>query len=183
MDTVVQRHTLYRFWDSSEQLLYIGISGSPETRWRAHGRDKPWWRDVCRVTVEHFDNRADLEAAEIAAIREEKPRHNVTHNGGKAYKRRVRKAIPQHTCAAGKRTSPRRLTLIYQEPCDAHTTVTPSPVLDRRECHCANGWHVPGSGPARPCIHCSRGDELILRLREQGSRMAEIWPLRSEGRS
>jgi hypothetical protein len=38
---------------------------------------KPWWRDVVRVTLEHFDDRGTAEGAERRAIRKESPLYNV----------------------------------------------------------------------------------------------------------
>lgn len=74
--------TLYRFFDANDVLLYVGITNDAGTRWRNHSRKKGWWREVCRVRVEHFDSRAEVEAAEKAAIIAEAPVHNVQHNGG-----------------------------------------------------------------------------------------------------
>lgn len=116
-----KRYTLYRFWDRSGRLLYVGVTGDPETRWRTHGGRKTWWREVCRVTVEHFGDRLSLESAEIAAIDAEAPKYNVIHNRGRGYVRKVRAARVVHTCAAGKESPPggRTLTLMWQEPCEA----------------------------------------------------------------
>lgn len=79
-------HTLYRFWNADDVLLYIGITGDPATRWGQHGEDKGWWREVSRVTVQHFADRRGLEDAEVAAIRTEHPVHNTLH--------RVRATVP-----------------------------------------------------------------------------------------
>lgn len=71
---------LYRFYDNQDNLLYIGITNSPQARWNNHRNDKSWFKHVVRSTMEHFATRAELEAAEIQAIQTEKPRHNVTHS-------------------------------------------------------------------------------------------------------
>jgi excisionase family DNA binding protein len=73
-------HALYRFYDAHDRLLYVGLTANPGSRWQAHSHDKPWWAQVARVTVEHFDGREEVEAAEVAAIKTEKPLHNVAHN-------------------------------------------------------------------------------------------------------
>jgi hypothetical protein len=76
---VAKQFTLYRFWNEAGELLYVGLSGKPGARWSAHRRTQSWWREVCRVTVEHFDNHYDLAGAEVAAIKSEKPKYNVRH--------------------------------------------------------------------------------------------------------
>lgn len=74
-------HVLYRFFAADESLLYVGITCDVGRRWDRHSRDKPWWTEMTRSTVEHFDTREAVLAAEEAAIRAEKPRYNVRHNG------------------------------------------------------------------------------------------------------
>lgn len=72
--------TLYRFFDSTGALLYVGITATPGARWKKHAADKSWWTDVTTATVEHHPTREAVEAAERQAIRTEYPRHNVVHN-------------------------------------------------------------------------------------------------------
>lgn len=80
MGRMKSNHILYRFYDSEDTLLYIGITGDPMNRWSGHSHDKTWYRDVARSSMEHFESRGALAAAEIHAIRTEKPRYNRTHN-------------------------------------------------------------------------------------------------------
>jgi hypothetical protein len=70
---------LYRFFDEDGDLMYVGISLDPTSRFRSHRRDKPWWTEVHSITLEHFPDRAAVERAEIEAIRAERPRHNIAH--------------------------------------------------------------------------------------------------------
>lgn len=73
--------SLYRFFDESERLLYVGVTSVP--RWDGgHRRDKPWWTQVHKATVEHFDERTVALTAERYAIKTEGPEHNVVHNNG-----------------------------------------------------------------------------------------------------
>ena len=72
--------TLYRFFDAAGVLLYVGITGDAATRWKAHSKAKGWWPQVATVKVEHFAARPDVEAAEVAAIKAERPVFNVVHN-------------------------------------------------------------------------------------------------------
>jgi hypothetical protein len=75
------RTALYRAFDSTGTLLYVGISGSPEKRWVHHSENKAWWPEVARVEVAWHDSRAEALWHESEAIRAEKPRHNIQHNG------------------------------------------------------------------------------------------------------
>lgn len=70
-------HVLYRFYSATGQLLYVGITWNPPTRFQSHRRTKSWWRDVAGITIEHYDSRSDLENAERRAIQVERPLHNV----------------------------------------------------------------------------------------------------------
>lgn len=58
---------MYRFFDLDDDLLYIGIAGND------HAKEKAWWPQVTRSTMEHFPSREAALAAERAAITEERP--------------------------------------------------------------------------------------------------------------
>lgn len=73
-----RRTALYRLFDQQGQLLYAGIAYTPEQRWLQHAVDKPWWKLVARRVVEWHPDRAEAEAAERKAIREEAPLYNAT---------------------------------------------------------------------------------------------------------
>jgi predicted GIY-YIG superfamily endonuclease len=73
-------HALYRFYDASDVLLYVGITVDPGARFKKHGGDKPWWSEVDRISIDHFATRQEALAAERKAIKEEQPLHNVIHN-------------------------------------------------------------------------------------------------------
>lgn len=74
--------TLYRFFDADDVLLYVGIAGNPGRRFNEHNKDKDWWSQVARSTMEHHpDRHAALEAERLAIIAE-RPLHNVVHNTG-----------------------------------------------------------------------------------------------------
>lgn len=68
--------TLYRLYDNRGRLLYVGISLSALLRLRQH-RQKGWWPKTTRCTFEHFPSRKLAAAAELRAIRDEKPRFNI----------------------------------------------------------------------------------------------------------
>lgn len=73
-------HALYRFFDATGRLLYIGITMNPANRWDRHSDDKPWWSQVARIAIETLPSRADALDAERRAIQAEQPLHNVIHN-------------------------------------------------------------------------------------------------------
>ena len=70
---------LYRLWNSSDDLLYVGISKSALTRLGQHQRSQPWADEICRITIERFDTRGQAETAEVEAIAAERPKYNVRH--------------------------------------------------------------------------------------------------------
>lgn len=72
---------LYRAFDASDDLLYIGVSMCPDRRWVQHATNKLWFRDVAKLTFEHYTDRASVLVAERKAIVAEKPRYNTVHNG------------------------------------------------------------------------------------------------------
>lgn len=73
---------LYRYYDTKDRLLYVGISIHAAVRMSGHRRHRreTWWKEVAHVAVEHLDGtRADAERIEAAAIRSERPRYNIVH--------------------------------------------------------------------------------------------------------
>jgi predicted GIY-YIG superfamily endonuclease len=71
---------LYRIWGEADQLLYVGISNDFGRRWREHASKQPWWAEKRRLTVdEWFESGQKAGAAEITAIRGEKPKYNKRH--------------------------------------------------------------------------------------------------------
>lgn len=77
---MTKQTALYRLYDLSDELIYVGISTDPSTRWSYHAGEKTWWPQVARKTVEWFPLRSEAEQAEIAAIAKEGPRYNVAHS-------------------------------------------------------------------------------------------------------
>lgn len=73
------RTAVYRLYDDSGGLLYIGCADDPEVRFEQH-LSKSWWRSVSRTSLEWYDTRTEALAAEAAAIADEAPEWNVVHN-------------------------------------------------------------------------------------------------------
>lgn len=73
-----ERTCVYRLYDANDVLLYVGITTDTAVRWQAHSTSK-WWPNVARKDVTWYAKRTDAEAAEIAAIKAERPAHNRAH--------------------------------------------------------------------------------------------------------
>lgn len=73
-------HYLYKHYDKSGQLLYVGITNNLRVRHVAHKRDSFWFLDIARFKSNKFDTKREAVAAEIEAIRELRPLHNVTYS-------------------------------------------------------------------------------------------------------
>jgi len=75
-------HQLYRHFDSKDNLLYIGISINAVNRLRGHQKASEWYKYIFKVTIQNYPSRAELEDAEIKAINDENPSHNVIRYNG-----------------------------------------------------------------------------------------------------
>lgn len=76
MSNSTQKTTLYRYFDSEGQLLYVGITGDNTKRQSQHKRNSFWFGLIASATFEHFDTRQEALEAESKAIRTEGPKHN-----------------------------------------------------------------------------------------------------------
>lgn len=93
--------TLYRFFDADGVLLYIGITERGAMRWEDHREEKHWWPAVTSCTLEHFESRLEVEAAERSAIKTERPRFNTNHNRpGQRPRRRLTGEFPEEELRA-----------------------------------------------------------------------------------
>ena len=75
-----KRTMLYRFFDKSGQLLYVGVSSVGPGRWKEHSKGRSWWHEVVSSTIEHYPTRELALLAERSAIRNERPIYNKVHN-------------------------------------------------------------------------------------------------------
>lgn len=73
-------HYLYRHFNKSGKLLYVGISICALERLRQHRDDSTWFDDIATVEIERFATAKEAIAAEIVAIQKEKPLHNRAHS-------------------------------------------------------------------------------------------------------
>lgn len=81
MDKSIQKITLYRYFDSDDRLLYVGITGDNTKRQSQHRRSSFWFGEIAKATFEHYDTRDQAEQAETKAINSEKPMHNIAKRG------------------------------------------------------------------------------------------------------
>lgn len=82
IDNAEQQTALYRHFDATGALLYIGISLNAVARLAQHRRDAHWFASIARIDVQWHPSRSEAEAAEREAIVAERPLHNITHAGG-----------------------------------------------------------------------------------------------------
>lgn len=75
-----RRCAVYRLFNATGDLLYVGVSYDPQARFSAHRASQPWWDDVdvSRTALTWFPYRHAALTAETEAIRIEHPRHNNT---------------------------------------------------------------------------------------------------------
>jgi predicted GIY-YIG superfamily endonuclease len=69
--------SLYRLYGTHTRPLYIGITSDLKVRFATHAALKTWWPEVTRKTVELYAERDVAAAAELEAIKTERPVHNI----------------------------------------------------------------------------------------------------------
>lgn len=74
-------YVLYRLYDRENRLLYVGRTINPAGRLNAHLYRQLWADEVAGATFQRFTDPVTLARAEVEAIRRERPRYNVVHNG------------------------------------------------------------------------------------------------------
>lgn len=72
--------SVYRYYDKSGVLLYVGITSRRTRRQLEHNSDKEWWPFVARQEVDHYPNRVEAEVQERGLIRRYRPPFNKQHN-------------------------------------------------------------------------------------------------------
>jgi len=68
--------TVYRMYDNSNRLLYIGHSESALGRLGEHAEKQAWWPEVKVITLEQYSSYPEMRHAEEMAIQNEEPAHN-----------------------------------------------------------------------------------------------------------
>lgn len=77
-----QQHVLYRFFDASGSLLYVGITRDPSGRFAKHAGTKEWWSEVRRIEMQNLPSKKAVLEAEQVAIDREHPRYNIMLKNG-----------------------------------------------------------------------------------------------------
>jgi predicted GIY-YIG superfamily endonuclease len=67
---------LYRCFDAEGALLYVGISCQALIRFSQH-QSAEWSDRVAKITIKKYPDRRSASAAELEAIKSEKPLHNI----------------------------------------------------------------------------------------------------------
>lgn len=70
--------SLYRYYNSDNRLLYVGISHHPFSRVCQHGYSGKSMTDVAHIELEWFGSREIALSAEALAISREKPIWNIS---------------------------------------------------------------------------------------------------------
>lgn len=68
---------LYRHYDGSGNLLYVGISYSVLKRLSEHSNKAFWFPQIRRIEIEHYTDRKAAVIAERRAIDTENPKYNL----------------------------------------------------------------------------------------------------------
>lgn len=74
-------HYVYRFFDASDRLLYIGCTLDWKRRENEHRWYTPWSDDIAHCEVVRYPDQASALLAEEEAIKAESPVHNAMYNG------------------------------------------------------------------------------------------------------
>lgn len=77
------KSSVYWHYDAAGRLLYVGMSGTHMSRLHAHKSSSPWYYEVARIELEHFETKDEALRVESLAIFSEKPIYNKVHNVGK----------------------------------------------------------------------------------------------------
>lgn len=77
IDRLAGATVVYRHYDATDALLYVGIANRLKKRTAQHRRKSTWFHLVVRTTEVTFATRSEALVEELRAIREERPQFNV----------------------------------------------------------------------------------------------------------
>lgn len=89
-------HVVYRMFDATGRLLYVGMTGELGKRLSSHA-DKVWFLAVATITFERYPNYAEAALAEQEAISTESPLHNKVGLSKEEVTRRIQVRKLQRT--------------------------------------------------------------------------------------
>lgn len=76
-DVTLEPCGVYRLYNESGALLYVGMSNNVPKRLVQQARAQSWWPEVASHTAEAYPDRSDAAAAERHAIETEDPKYNI----------------------------------------------------------------------------------------------------------
>jgi len=71
---------VYRIYNKSKKLLYVGVSLNALSRYYDHLRTTKWAKESAYIKIQHFSSRDEALKEEKEAIRKEAPKFNITYN-------------------------------------------------------------------------------------------------------
>ena len=80
------RYGVYRLYDETDRLLYVGQGAIPEERVNDHRLRSPWGERIARVEVEWFTNRPDALIHERALTLTHSPEFPTRVTGSQAHR-------------------------------------------------------------------------------------------------
>lgn len=86
---------VYRAFDDRGDLIYVGCTITPGSRFAFHQGQAAWWQDVATITLEKCPSREAALDREGEVILAERPRLNIRGAGGeraRTRRERVRRA-------------------------------------------------------------------------------------------
>jgi hypothetical protein len=83
-------YRLYRYFDTDDILLYVGISGDLADRDKSHISRSKWMQLTARSAVERHKTLERVKLAERTAIETEHPIFNIAYNSTPEAKARMR---------------------------------------------------------------------------------------------
>lgn len=72
-----REHVLYKAYNASGVLIYVGVSAWYQERLWHHDHYTPWWGEVDRLETESYPNFRQGRDAEMAVIRAKLPKYNT----------------------------------------------------------------------------------------------------------
>src|SRR3990167_3888832 len=88
-------HQLYRHYDASGTLLYVGIALCSVERLVQHRSGAEWFGQIATIRIEHFETEDIAREAEAKAIRKERPIFNKQGYGSYCTQRPCVVALPE----------------------------------------------------------------------------------------
>lgn len=74
------RYVVYSIFNDKDEIIYIGCSGNLINRINSHLYLKEWANEICKITLERFENKEDALTEESLLIIKVKPKYNTVHN-------------------------------------------------------------------------------------------------------